>query len=73
MRFEFLLGAGWRGFYSFGIGLQSPGGFEVRREKCVVRDATGLERSFEVERDNLSVPTPTLRPFLRPARAGYIW
>jgi len=50
-----------------------PSGFEVRREKCVVRDATGLERSFEVERDNLSVPTPTLRPFLRPARAGYIW
>jgi predicted ATPase len=49
MRFEFRLGSGWLGFYSFGIGVQSPSGFEVRREKCVVRDATGLERTFEVE------------------------
>jgi len=49
MRFEFLLGSGWRGFYSFGVGTQSPSGFEVRRERCLVRDATGLERSFEIQ------------------------
>jgi predicted ATPase len=48
MRFEFLLGSGQRGFYSFGIGAQSPRGFEVRREKCLVHEPTG-ERSFDIQ------------------------
>jgi predicted ATPase len=36
MRFEFVLVTGQTGYYSFTIGPQSPRGYEVRREKCVI-------------------------------------
>lgn len=45
MRFDFTLGDGeTTGFYSFVIGQQSPRGFEVRREKCVIQALDGRTR-----------------------------
>jgi predicted ATPase len=58
MRFEFLLESGQPGFYSFTIGSQSPRGFEVRREKCVVHEPNGQERSFEIQVGRLASVHP---------------
>jgi predicted ATPase len=51
MRFEFTLGDGeTTGSYSFVIGRQSPRGFEVRREKCVIQAIDGRTRVlFELQ------------------------
>jgi predicted ATPase len=59
MRFEFLLGSVRRGSYSFGIGSQSPRGFEVRREKCFVHEPNGAERSFEIQSGQLVSAHPS--------------
>ncbi len=59
MRFEFRLGSGWLGFYSFGISSQSPRGFEVRREKCYVHEPSGAERSFEIRSGQLASAHPS--------------
>ena len=49
MRFDFVLDRGQQGHYSFEIGPQSPRGFEVGREDCLVHGPTGLPRSFEIQ------------------------
>src|ERR1700690_885453 len=41
MRFEFVLAGGPSGYYSFGIALQSPRGFAVHRETCVIHGPGG--------------------------------
>jgi predicted ATPase len=69
MGFDFSLEAGQEGHYSFEIGPQSPRGFEVRHEKCVVQEPTGLPRSFEVQSGQLvsvhlnaaALPAPSAR------------
>jgi len=49
MRFDFVLGGGQEGHYGFEIGPQSPRGFEVRRETCVIRGSDGkLKHSFDL-------------------------
>jgi predicted ATPase len=50
MRFDFVLDRGQEGHYSFEIGPQSPRGFEVRQETCVIRDSDGeLRHSFDLK------------------------
>ena len=48
IRFDFALEEGREGYYSFEIGPQSPRGFEVRHETCVIRGPHGkVEHSYE--------------------------
>jgi predicted ATPase len=70
MRFDFALDRGQQGHYSFEIGPQSPRGFEVLQETCVIRGSDGEpEHSFEIHSGNftlssvisirLPLPTPS--------------
>jgi predicted ATPase len=68
MCFDFTLGDDeTTGFYSFVIGRQSPRGFEVRREKCVIQALDGRARVlFDLESGMFSptFSTPSLAPAL---------
>ena len=63
MHFDFALDAGQDGHYSFEIGLQSPRGFEVRNEACVIRGSDGeLRHMFAVQSGAFSSLLPVLLP-----------
>ena len=50
MRFDFTLDRGQQGHYSFEIGPQSPRGFEVRKEACVILGSDGEPKhSFNIQ------------------------
>ncbi|HUE03351.1 MAG TPA: AAA family ATPase [Bryobacteraceae bacterium] len=50
MRFDFALDGGQQGYYSFEIGPQSPRGYEVRQESCVILDSDGERKhSFKIQ------------------------
>ena len=56
MRFDFALDRGQQGHYSFEIGPQSPRGFEVRQETCVIRGSDGEPKhSFEIHSGNFTL------------------
>ena len=63
MRFDFVLDRRQQGHYSFEIGLQSPRGFEVRQETCIIDGSDGEPKhSFEIHSGNFTlsgVTSPT--------------
>lgn len=63
MRFDFALDGGRQGHYSFEIGPQSPRGFEVRHESCVIRGSDGeLKHSFNMQSGAFNSMLPVLLP-----------
>jgi predicted ATPase len=68
MRFDFALDRGQEGHYSFEIGLQSPRGFEVRQEACVIRGSDGQSRcSFDLRSGFFVLSSDPARPFPAPS------
>jgi len=60
MRFDFALDGGQQGHYSFEIGPQSPRGFEVRQETCVIQRSDGEPKhSFEIHSGNFTLSSVT--------------
>ncbi len=68
MRFDFALDGGQEGHYSFEIGLQSPRGFEVRQEACVIRGSDGQSRrSFDLRSGFFVLSSDPARPIPAPS------
>jgi len=67
MRFDFVLDGGQEGYYSFEIGPQSPRGFEVRHESCVIRGSDGELKRFNISSSGAS---NSMLPALLPAHSA---
>jgi hypothetical protein len=68
MRFDFALDGGQEGHYSFEIGPQSPRGFEVRQEACVIRGSDGQSRrSFDLRSGFFVLSSDPMRPLPAPS------
>jgi predicted ATPase len=71
MRFDFALDGGQHGYYSLEIGPQSPRGFEVRRESCVIRGPDGEPKhSFNIQSGIQSGAFYSMRTALLPASSA---
>lgn len=70
LRLEFRLGDGRRGIYSFAFGAVAEGA-RVRKEYCLLRDATGSEEQATLRREDGEVrisPPPSMSTVGRPDR-----
>jgi predicted ATPase len=64
MRFDFALDRGREGHYCFEIGPQSPRGFEVRHEACVISGSGGEpEHSFNFQSGTFTLSSVRSLPF----------
>lgn len=66
MRFDFVLDGGQDGHYSFEIGPQSPRGFEVRHESCIIHGSDAELKQFNIS----SGASNSMLPALLPARSA---